>query len=266
MKKIVFSILCVTELICLICVYLIGGMVGAYAWSITIFILAPISLISAIVQIALLIVRLCKKKNVKSNIIFIAGFMILAYPITILIGLSNITYPTNAAYIDEILLRMPIKNPVLFGGKDYKVHAIWPSECYAYDILSESYNTGSDDLESYGIYNSDVTAPVSGTVIGLENSEKDILPNIEEFTSLLGNYIFIEIESTGTYMIMAHLKENSITVSVGDYVEEGEYIGKVGNSGTTSEPHLHIQHQRNNPMTMIYPTLSEGLPIKFKQQ
>ncbi|MGL5354460.1 MAG: M23 family metallopeptidase, partial [Clostridium sp.] len=107
-------------------------------------------------------------------------------------------------------------------------------------------------------------SPVSGKIIGLENSEKDILPNQEEFNSLLGNYIFIEIESTGTYIIMAHFKKDSITVSVGDYVEEGAYLGKVGNSGTTSEPHLHIQHQRNNPMTMIFPTLSEGLPINFK--
>lgn len=54
-----------------------------------------------------------------------------------------------------------------------------------------------------------------------------------------------------------------MNVSVGDHVTKGMYIAKVGNSGTTSEPHLHIQHQRNNPMNMKFAICSEGLPIEF---
>ena len=264
MKKIILFILCGIELLSLLCIYLIGGMAGVYAWNINIFIVAPIALIAGIVQIVIIIIRLFQKKKVKINIIFAIVSIVLAYPVTILLGVSNITYPTKADASDEIVMSMPVKNPILMGGKEYKVHAVWPSECYAFDILSEPYDTGSDDLESYGIYDADVIAPISGEIIGLENSEEDILPNKEEFKSLLGNYVFIKIDGTGTYLIMAHLKKDSIAVSIGDHVSEGEYIGKVGNSGTTSEPHLHIQHQRNNPNTMLYPTLSEGLPIVFK--
>lgn len=36
-----------------------------------------------------------------------------------------------------------------------------------------------------------------------------------------------------------------------------------GNSVTTSEPHLHMQHQRNNPMEMKFPVCAEGLPMKL---
>lgn len=71
------------------------------------------------------------------------------------------------------------------------------------------------------------------------------------------------MEETGTYFILAHLEKGSVNVSVGDYVEQGMLIGKVGNSGTTSEPHLHIQHQRNNPIDMKIAICAEGLPVQF---
>lgn len=264
MKKVLCCVICLIELICLVCVCFIGGMAGAYAWSFAAFIVAPVAVLSIIVQGIILFIKLYKKKIIKWNIIIIVISLIMAYPITFLLGISNITYPTKASGDDKIDVTMPVKCAVLFGGKDYKTHAIWPSECYAYDLLVEPYDTGSDDLNSYGVYGADVIAPISGTIIGMENSEEDIPPNTDEFTSLLGNYVFIEIDSTGTYLILAHLKKNSIKVSIGDYVAEGEYIGKVGNSGTTSEPHLHIQHQRNNPLNMIFPTCAEGLPIIFK--
>ncbi|RDU23627.1 M23 family metallopeptidase [Anaerosacchariphilus polymeriproducens] len=265
MKKIVFYVLCVMEVICLACVYLAGGMAGAYAWSFAVFVLAPLSLIVALVQVIALLVRKLKKKSLKWNLMLLIISLIGAYPITILLGISSITYPTKADKKEEIAAVMPVKDGITFGGVNYKTHAIWPSECYAYDILVEPYDIESNDLTKFGIYNADVVAPVSGTIIGLENSEEDILPNTDEFKSQLGNYVFIKIDRTGTFMILAHLEKNSIKVTVGDHITEGEYIGKVGNSGTTSEPHLHIQHQRNNPLQMVFPTCSEGLPIKFKK-
>ena len=156
-------------------------------------------------------------------------------------------------------------NSVLLGGREYRTHAVWPSECYAYDIVKEPYDCGTEELSDYGIYLADVYAPVSGTIIGMEDSEEDIPPNTEEFLSSLGNYVFIEIESTGTYLILAHLEKNSIEVRVGDCVSQGDFIGKVGNSGTTSEPHLHMQHQKDNPLEVAIPICTEGLPMKFVQ-
>ena len=80
----------------------------------------------------------------------------------------------------------------------------------------------------------------------------------------MGNYVFIEVEGTGNYMILANLAKDSIPLKVGDTVKEGAYIGRVGNSGTSSAPHLHIQYQSNNPLKMIYSTFAEGLPIIIK--
>ena len=47
----------------------------------------------------------------------------------------------------------------------------------------------------------------------------------------------------GRYLLMGHLRQDSITVDVGQQVTEGEPIARVGNSGHTSHPHLHIQAQ-----------------------
>ncbi len=52
-------------------------------------------------------------------------------------------------------------------------------------------------------------------------------------------------------------------VQIGDYVQVGDYLGRVGNSGTTSEPNLHIHHQRHDP-TKTHIMLAEGLPLYFK--
>lgn len=263
-KKIGFGILILIEIVCFIGIYLVGGQVGPWLWSSCVFVVAPIASIALVVQIIIGIIRTVKKQKMKWNMLYIALTIIMAYPITILFGISLLTYPTNENKREIVRVNNPVEDSTLLGGRDYKTHAVWPSECYAYDIVKEPYDNNSNELSDYGIYLADVYCPVSGTVIDLKDTEEDIQPNTEEFKSSLGNYIFIEIEETGTYLILAHLEKNSVNVSVGDYVTKDMNIAKVGNSGTTSEPHLHIQHQRNNPIEMKFAICSEGLPIEFE--
>ncbi len=266
MKKTILYLLSAIFIFILVCVYFLGGRVGAYAWNISVFILAPLAIVSLLVQTVILIICLFKRrKSFFWNMAFIAVTVIYILPITILFGISPITYPTNIDSEMSITIKMPIENAVLFGGKEYKTHAMWASECYAFDILEEPYEVGSSNLDDYGIFGEDIYSPVSGIVIGMENNEIDIEPNIEEFTSSLGNYLYIKLDDTSTYLILAHLKQNSITVSVGDEISVGEYLGKVGNSGTTSEPHLHIQHQLDNPLEVKFPLCAVGLPIIFEE-
>ena len=72
-----------------------------------------------------------------------------------------------------------------------------------------------------------------------------------------GNYIVIRHE-WGEYSCLAHLKRDSILVSVGQIVKSGEIIAQCGNSGNTSEPHLHFQVQSD--LSFFF---CEGLPINF---
>ncbi len=76
-----------------------------------------------------------------------------------------------------------------------------------------------------------------------------------------GNELAIEL-STGTFLMLCHLQQGSVQVDVGDEVKMGQPIAKCGNSGHTSEPHLHIHHQRQDPR--IYPFgFAEGLRLGF---
>lgn len=55
-----------------------------------------------------------------------------------------------------------------------------------------------------------------------------------------GNYVKIK-HSDGSYTIYAHLAQNSITVRAGDVVSQGQVIGKMGHSGSSTGPHLHFE-------------------------
>lgn len=264
-KKFGFAILMFLELLLIVGIYFLRGQIGAYLWGMSVFIIAPIAAVAFLIQLIILIARIVKKKRIRWNAAYMIVTFCMAYPFTILMGISALTYPTYNCEKDTITVLNPVQDSVLLGGKEYKTHAVWPSECYAYDILKEPYDIDSDDLADYGIYLADVYCPVNGTVIDCKDTEKDILPNAEKFESSLGNYIFIEVEETGTYLILAHLEKDSLLVDVGEHVTKGMKIAKVGNSGTTSEPHLHMQHQRNNPMKLKIPVCAEGLPMKIEK-
>ena len=57
-----------------------------------------------------------------------------------------------------------------------------------------------------------------------------------------GNVIVIELDS-GLFVVLAHLQHGSLQVSNGDAVRKGDALARVGNSGNTTMPHLHLQVQ-----------------------
>jgi murein DD-endopeptidase MepM/ murein hydrolase activator NlpD len=60
---------------------------------------------------------------------------------------------------------------------------------------------------------------------------------------------------------MAHLMQGSVLVKIGDRVTAGQTLARVGNSGNTSEPHLHIHAKHGGrPESMLD---GEGVPIRF---
>ncbi|MCK7505780.1 MAG: M23 family metallopeptidase [Desulfobacterales bacterium] len=104
----------------------------------------------------------------------------------------------------------------------------------------EPYVNGSDKLEDYGCYGVPVVAPANGLIVKARDGEPDEVPGMvsNNFTAPEGNFVAIQLDETGTYLIIAHLKAGSVTVKTGDTVVEGQVIGACGNSGNTSEPHI----------------------------
>jgi len=248
-------------------IFFINGIVGATSWILVKLILAPIGVVGIIIGLILCITS--KKENRINKIIFTGLMVVLAMPILLLFNVVPMEYPVLTENISlSITIESPFKEDVLIGWggnsiKENAPHVIWPSERFAYDIVKTPYETNSPLLEAYGIYDMAVYAPVAGTVVAVKDNEDDIIPNSEEFLSMEGNYVYIRIESTGTYLLMNHLKKNSVGVKSGDYVEVGDYLATIGNSGSTSEPHLHIHHQKQDPTKTVHPILAEGLPLYF---
>ena len=71
-----------------------------------------------------------------------------------------------------------------------------------------------------------------------QTPQTDATPHeLDEFG---GNYLLLDI-GDGFYAFYAHVKPGTFEVEVGDRVEQGEVIGHLGNSGNSTEPHLHFQ-------------------------
>lgn len=84
-----------------------------------------------------------------------------------------------------------------------------------------------------------------------ENGRLDIRPNA-------GNHVMIQGKE-GYIVFLAHLKNQSILVTEGEQVRQGQEIGMLGNSGNSTMPHLHINvfDQMDNPFK------AEVLPFVF---
>ncbi|SCM93778.1 Cell wall endopeptidase [Bacillus mycoides] len=82
---------------------------------------------------------------------------------------------------------------------------------------------------------------------------------------MAGNHIYLRLDETGTFLIFAHLKKGSIKVKEGQYINEGYVLAQVGNSGSSSETHLHIHHQRQDP-SKVSMFFMEGLQLYFQTE
>jgi len=125
-------------------------------------------------------------------------------------------------------------------------HHVTSTQRDALDILQardgRTHQPGNTELTSYYIYGKPVLAPADGTVTFVQDGRPDQQIGSTDSHFQSGNNIVIDIGS-GRYLMMAHLSPGSIHVKVGDHVSLGQPIAKVGNSGNTTEPHLHIQAQ-----------------------
>ncbi|TLN06508.1 M23 family metallopeptidase [bacterium] len=140
-----------------------------------------------------------------------------------------------------------------------------PEERWAYDLAVVPYSSKSANLADYGCYGIPVVAPAAGVVVEIHDGEPDQTPGVlvKNPVNPGGNWIAIQLDETGTFLILAHLKPDRMMVSAGDHVSEGQELGRCGNSGNSSEPHIHIHHQRENPRVTAR-GWAEGLPLYFR--
>jgi hypothetical protein len=242
----------------------IGGMLKITAWYLLQVVPPLLGVVSLLGCIILAIVqRRLSKPLTWTGILALVSLLpaiLMVVPVAYPASLEK-TYPSAT-------IRLPADAPmrVIWGGDSLarNQHAIVPDQRWAYDFLIEPYLSGSSNLEDYGCYGVPVVAPIAGTVSAANDTEPDMQPGklSNNTQAPEGNRVVIRMASE-TYLVIAHLKSGSVLVKTGDMVEEGQQIGQCGNSGNTSEPHIHIHHQRQDPAA--YPiNFAEGLPLYFR--
>ena len=123
-----------------------------------------------------------------------------------------------------------------------------PSVIYAVDIVKlngfgkSAKGFMSFDNHRYEIFLETVYSPCDGTVVSIENKWPDEKPYAYDYPYNPGNCIVIRYKNV--YVLMGHLERDSFLVKTGDTVVRGQALAKSGNSGWTTEPHLHIQAMR----------------------
>lgn len=154
-------------------------------------------------------------------------------------------------------MKLPFKGEwsVTWGGdtKEQNYHVESVAQKNAFDILIKdeqgSTHKGSGEFnEDYYAFGKELYAPCDGEVVLVVDGVKDNIPGVLNPIYIPGNTVIIKT-ATGEYAFFAHFKQHSIVVKQGQKVTTGALLGFCGNSGNSSEPHLHFHLQNTEDMT-----------------
>lgn len=158
-------------------------------------------------------------------------------------------------------------------------------QAYAIDLVHEpedcsrpAFGTGSGMRANadYPAFGQPVRSMVDGVVVASSDRHRDhrarsgwwslvylmiegVFREIGGPGFIVGNHVTVRT-AQGTYALVAHLRRGSVRVQVGDVVTAGQVVGECGNSGNSSEPHVHAQLMDRASLWT-----ANGLPISFTQ-
>jgi hypothetical protein len=102
--------------------------------------------------------------------------------------------------------------------------------------------------DRYTTFGTPVLAPCRGRVARVVDGIRDMpVPQMDR-DHMAGNHVAIDCGEA--FVILAHFRQGSITVALNERVDAGDPLGQMGNSGNSSEPHLHVHAQRGLPESM----------------
>lgn len=121
-----------------------------------------------------------------------------------------------------------------------------------------------------------ILAPVDGIVVATHDGEADhearrsqlaLIPYAlsqarrlrQGVAAIAGNHVILELPGGGVYAALVHLRAGSFRVAPGDRVTTGQPLAECGNSGNSTQPHVHIQLMDNLDLSR-----ARGVPMVFR--
>lgn len=112
--------------------------------------------------------------------------------------------------------------------------------------------------EAFVGFGLDVVAPAGGTVVSVLDGVPDGVARRSPLAgagyaltqarrvrsgvaAVAGNHVVLGLAGGGPYVLLAHLQRGSVGIVPGQVVAAGEPVGRLGSSGNSTEPHVHVQ-------------------------
>ena len=135
----------------------------------------------------------------------------------------------------------------------------------------------TEPVDRFFAFGQPILAPAAGRVVSVHDGEADHVARRSPLArvpyaltqaarvrggagAIAGNHVILELEGRGGYVVLAHLRAGSIRVGAGEAVAAGRELAACGNSGNSTQPHLHIQI-----MDSADPFTARGLPMSFRE-
>lgn len=143
---------------------------------------------------------------------------------------------------------------VFWGGdtKEQNYHIDNPAQKNAFDFLifdseGKSFRNSGENNSDYYCFGKELFAPCDGEVVLAVDGVKDNKPGIMNPVFLTGNTVILKT-ANNEYLFFAHFKQFSVKVKQGEKVKQGQLLGLCGNSGNSSEAHLHFHIQNGEDL------------------
>lgn len=173
-------------------------------------------------------------------------------------------------YENKAELRLPFDGEwyVTWGGRtpEDNYHAVDKGQRFAYDFLiarddsshGASHGGKGAAPEDYYCWDRPILAAAPGTVVRVVDGLPDNPIGTMDAKNPGGNHVVVDLGHS-EYAFFAHLRQGSVAVREGESVAAGQELGRCGNSGNSSEPHLHFHLQTTPDLGT-----GEGLPAAFR--
>lgn len=192
-----------------------------------------------------------------------------AVAVLTMVVMLGLTLAAARGYVYEgeaVRLESPLRGGVYYVGQGgdsrlVNYHNTHPEQRYALDVVAlngwgtRAWGVYPSSLKRYVIFGAVVYSPCRGTVVSAVDGLADLIPPEADPSQPAGNHVVIACN--GVQVTLAHLQNGSVTVSPGSTVSVGEPVGRVGNSGNTSEPHLHVHAVR----VLEDGSVGDGVPV-----